>query len=225
MVGALGRHGDEGRHVISVFIVDDHELVRRGLIEVLQLEPDISVVGEAATVQQARSRIAAVRPDVAILDVHLPDGNGVDLCRDLRSDDPSMRCLILTAYDDDEAVIASVIAGASGYVLKDVRGNKLVDSLRTIAGGGSLLDAALVRRVAERLRSEKAGDPRIATLSVREREVLALIAEGLTNREIGAQLDLAEKTIKNYVSGVLSKLGLQRRTQAALLHRDTRPDR
>lgn len=209
--------------MISVFVVDDHELVRRGLIGLLQSEPDVTVVGEAGTVEQARSRIAAVRPDVAILDVHLPDGNGVDLCRDLRSDLPELRCLILTAYDDDEALVASVIAGASGYVLKDVRGTGLVDAVRTVAAGKTLLDAALVRRVGERLRNERRGDPRLALLSVREREVLSLIADGLTNREIGARLSLAEKTIKNYVSGVLSKLGLQRRTQAAILHRDARP--
>jgi two-component system response regulator DevR len=211
--------------MISVFVVDDHELVRRGLIELLQSEPDISVVGEAGTVEQARSRIAAVRPDVAILDVHLPDGNGVDLCRDVRSDDPELKCLILTAYDDDDALIASVIAGASGYVLKNVRGSGLIDALREVAAGRYLLDAALVRRVGERLRDERAGDPRLTLLSVREREVLTLIADGLTNREIGERLSLAEKTIKNYVSGVLSKLGLQHRTQAAILHRDIGPKR
>jgi two-component system response regulator DevR len=211
--------------VISVFLVDDHELVRRGLIELLQSQPDITVVGEAATVEQGRTRIAAVRPDVAILDVHLPDGNGVDLCRDVRSDNPDLRCLILTAYDDDEAVVASVVAGASGYVLKDVRGSGLIDALRAVAAGRSLLDAAQVRRVGERLRSERAGDPRLESLSTREREVLDLIADGLTNREIGERLSLAEKTIKNYVSGVLSKLGLQRRTQAAILQRESRPRR
>lgn len=211
--------------MISVFLVDDHELVRRGLIELLQSQPDITVVGEAATVEQGRTRIAAVRPDVAILDVHLPDGNGVDLCRDVRSDNPDLRCLILTAYDDDEAVVASVVAGASGYVLKDVRGSGLIDALRAVAAGRSLLDAAQVRRVGERLRSERAGDPRLESLSTREREVLDLIADGLTNREIGERLSLAEKTIKNYVSGVLSKLGLQRRTQAAILQRESRPRR
>jgi two-component system response regulator DevR len=211
--------------VISVFLVDDHELVRRGLIELLQSQSDITVVGEAATVEQGRTRIAAVRPDVAILDVHLPDGNGVDLCRDVRSDNPDLRCLILTAYDDDEAVVASVVAGASGYVLKDVRGSGLIDALRAVAAGRSLLDAAQVRRVGERLRSERAGDPRLESLSTREREVLDLIADGLTNREIGERLSLAEKTIKNYVSGVLSKLGLQRRTQAAILQRESRPRR
>ncbi|HEV7956690.1 MAG: DNA-binding response regulator [Microbacteriaceae bacterium] len=211
--------------MISVFLVDDHELVRRGLIELLQSQSDITVVGEAATVEQGRTRIAAVRPDVAILDVHLPDGNGVDLCRDVRSDNPDLRCLILTAYDDDEAVVASVVAGASGYVLKDVRGSGLIDALRAVAAGRSLLDAAQVRRVGERLRSERAGDPRLESLSTREREVLDLIADGLTNREIGERLSLAEKTIKNYVSGVLSKLGLQRRTQAAILQRESRPRR
>lgn len=207
--------------MITVFVLDDHELVRRGLLELLEFEDDITVVGEAATVEQARSRIPSLRPDVAILDVHLPDGSGVDLCREVISANAALRCLILTAYDDDEAVIASVIAGASGYLLKDIRGTKLVDSLRAVAAGHSLLDAALVRRVTDRLRDRDAGDPRLAMLNKRERQVLALIADGLTNREIGAQISLSEKTVKNYVSSVLSKLGLQRRLQAAILHRDT----
>lgn len=206
--------------MISVFVVDDHEMVRRGLIELLRSESDIVVVGEASSIEQARARIGAVGVDVAVLDVRLPDGSGVDLCRDLRSNDDALACLILTAYDDDEALMAAVLAGAAGYVLKDVRGAGLISAVRSVAAGHSLLDAALVRRVADHLRDAEREDPRLELLSAREREVLSLIADGLTNREIGETLSLAEKTIKNYVSGVLSKLGLQRRTQAALLHRD-----
>ncbi len=204
--------------MIRVFLVDDHELVRRGITALLNAEADVEVVGEASTAAQARSRIRATRPDVAILDVRLPDGSGIDVCRDVRSDNPDVRCLILTGYDDDEAINAAVLAGASGYVIKDVRGTGLLDSLRKVAAGRSLIDPLLSRRVVERINQRHQADPRLASLSARERDILPLIAEGLTNREIGQRLTLAEKTVKNYISGLLSKLGLQRRTQAAILH-------
>ncbi|MET4780914.1 response regulator transcription factor [Glaciihabitans sp. UYNi722] len=202
---------------IRVFLVDDHEIVRKGLAGVLDAEPDIEVIGEAATAAQARARIAATLPDVALLDVRLPDGSGIDVCRDIRSRFPQIHCLILTAYDDDEAISAAVIAGAAGYVLKDVRGSGLIESIRKIAAGKVLLDPRLAKRVVQRLESTTSNDPRLGALSARERQILALIADGLTNRQIGENLSLAEKTVKNYVSGLLSKLGLQRRTQAAIL--------
>lgn len=208
--------------MIRVFLVDDHELARRGIAGLLEAESDIEVIGEAGTVAQARSRILATRPDVAVLDVRLPDGSGIDVCRDIRSADPNIQCLMLTAYDDDEAIYAAVIAGAAGYVLKDIRGARLVDSVRRVAEGKNLLDPALTARVVERMRGGAGGDPRLVSLSGRERQIMALIADGLTNREIGLRLSLAEKTVKNYVSGLLSKLGLQRRTQAAVLHLETK---
>ena len=208
--------------MIRVFLLDDHELVRRGLTALLNAEPDIEVVGEAGTAAQARTRIRATRPDVAILDVRLPDGSGIDVCRDVRSEHPDVRCLILTGYDDDEAINAAVLAGASGYVIKDVRGSGLLDSLRAVAAGRSLIDPSLSKRVVERISERHQADPRLASLGAREREILSLIAEGLTNREIGERLALAEKTVKNYISGLLSKLGLQRRTQAAILHLESR---
>ena len=208
---------------ITVFVVDDHELVRRGIVTLLEAEPDVDVVGEAGTAAQARARIAATRPDVAVLDMRLPDGNGIDVCRDVRSDHPDTHCIILTAYDDDDAVSAAVMAGASDYVLKGVRGSVLIDKVRTVAAGKFNLDAALSRRVVERMREEHQHDARLEALTTRESEVLALIAEGLTNRQIGETLALAEKTVKNYVSSLLAKLGLQRRTQAAVLSVETRP--
>jgi two-component system response regulator DevR len=208
--------------MISVFLVDDHELVRRGIVGLLDAEADIEVVGEASTASQARSRILATRPDVAVLDVRLPDGSGIDVCRDVRSAAPDIQCLILTAYDDDEAIYAAVLAGASGYVLKDIRGAGLVESVRAVASGRSLLDPALLSKVAARMRGDEKGDPRFESLNARERQIMALIADGLTNREIGLRLSLAEKTVKNYVSGLLNKLGLQRRTQAAVMHLQSR---
>ena len=208
---------------IRVFLVDDHEIVRRGIADLLNAEPDIDVVGEASSAAQAVGRIAATVPDVAVLDVRLPDGNGIDVCRDIRSQHPEVRCLILTGYDDDEAINAAVLAGASGYVLKDVRGSGLIEAIRTVAAGRSLIAPALSRRVIEKIETESAEDPRLGSLSLRESQILALIADGLTNRQIGVELGLAEKTIKNYVSGLLSKLGLQRRTQAAILRLKQRP--
>lgn len=204
--------------MITVFLVDDHEMVRRGIAGLLETDPDITVVGEASTVSTAVSRIAATKPQVAILDVRLPDGSGVDLCRDIRSVDPSIRCLMLTSYDDDVAIYAAVLAGASGYLMKDVLGANLLEAVRAVAAGRSLLDPTLTKRVLARMEEDAKGDSELASLSARERDILALVGEGLTNREIGVRLSLAEKTIKNYVSVLLSKLGLHRRTQAAVLH-------
>jgi two-component system response regulator DevR len=206
--------------VIRVFLVDDHEIVRRGVADLIEAQPDMEVVGEAATAAEARGRIAAVLPDVAVLDVQLPDGSGIDVCRDLMTSTPSVHCLMLTAFDDDQALYAAVIAGASGYVLKDIRGNGLIESVRFVAGGASLLDPTLKSKAVAGLRAPKHADPRLALLSSREREVLALIADGLSNREIGLSMSLAEKTIKNYVSSLLSKLDLQRRTQAVAVQLD-----
>jgi DNA-binding NarL/FixJ family response regulator len=205
-----------------IFVVDDHEMVRRGVIGLLEAEVDLEVVGEAGSIAQARSRIAATAPDVALLDVRLPDGSGIDLCRDIRSSSPGVHCLILTAYDDEEAMASAVIAGASGYVLKDIRGAGLIDSVRAVAAGRSLLDPALSRRAVELMTEERGSDPRLGSLSRRERQILDLIATGLTNRQIAESLSLAEKTVKNNVSGVLSKLGLERRTQAAIFELESR---
>ena len=214
--------------MITVFLVVDHEVVRRGVRELLEDEPDLTVVGEAATVAQALGRIPATRPQVAVLDVRLPDGDGVTLCRELRARQPELACLILTSFADDQALLDAVLAGAAGYVLKDVRGNDLVQGIRAVAAGGSLLDPRATSVVLARLRSPRLPDP-LATLSEQERRVLTLIGEGLTNREIAVRLLLAEKTVKNYVSNVLAKLGLQRRTQVAVLatelrHRGGAPD-
>lgn len=207
---------------ITVFLVDDHELVRRGVAELLESDPTIRVVGEASSVEQGRGRILATAPRVALLDVRLPDGSGIDLCRDLHSRIPGVQCVMLTAYDDDEAMMSAVIANAAGYVLKDIRGSGLIDVVKRVAAGRSALDPSLVRAVRDRLRDTTVGDPRLATLNPREREVLGLIADGLTNRQIGNRLSLTEKTVKNYVSSLLAKLGLQSRTQAAVLHLEAR---
>jgi DNA-binding NarL/FixJ family response regulator len=198
-----------------VFLLDDHEIVRRGIADLIDAEPDLDVVGEAGTAAQAIGRIAATRPDVAVLDVHLPDGSGIDVCREVRSAHPEVACLILTAFDDDKASYAAVLAGASGYVLKDIRGQGLIDGIRKVARGGSLVDAAMTKRVVTRMQEQKPASPEV-DLTLRERQVLALIADGLTNRQIGERLELAEKTVKNYVSGLLMKLGMERRTQAAV---------
>jgi DNA-binding NarL/FixJ family response regulator len=199
-----------------VFILDDHELVRRGLVDLLGSAPDLEVVGEAATAGQALRRIPAVLPDVAVLDARLPDGSGIEVCRTIRADHPGGRCLILTSYDDDEALYAAVLAGASGYLLKDIVGSSLVEDIRHVARGRSLLDPALTSKLVERLLQPPQDDPMVAGLTPREQDVLALIAEGQTNRQIGEQLGLAEKTVKNYVTAILMKLGMQRRTQAAV---------
>jgi two-component system, NarL family, response regulator DevR len=202
---------------IRVFLVDDHELVRRGIASFLGSAPDLRIVGEAATSAQAMGRIAAVAPDVVLLDVRLPDGSGIDVCRDLRVLSPGVACVMLTAYDDDEAILAAVVAGAAGYIRKDVAGDALLNGIRAAAEGRSLLDPALVKRVTRHLREAQAVDSRFSGLSQREAEVLTLVADGLTNREIAATMALAEKTVKNYVSSLLSKLGLRSRTQAAVL--------
>ena len=202
---------------IRVFLLDDHEVVRRGLRELLESAGDIEVVGESGLAVEATSRIPALRPDVAILDGRLPDGSGIDVCRDIRSVDPSIRALILTSYDDDEALFAAILAGASGYVLKQITGHDLLDTVRRVAAGQSMIDPALTARVLERVRNGAPEASELAGLTEREREILELIAEGLTNRQIGERLFLAEKTVKNYVSSLLAKLGLERRTQAAVL--------
>jgi len=206
-----------------VFLVDDHEIVRRGIADLLDREPDLEVVGEAADATHALGRIAATMPDVAILDVRLPDGDGIELCRDVRSRHPEVRCLMLTAYDDDEAAMSAVLAGAAGYVLKNITGSTLVHDVRAVAAGRSLLHAGVMKRVAAGASVEDRTDPRYGSLNLRERQVLALIAEGRTNRQIGDELELAEKTVKNYVSGLLRKLGLERRTQAAVYQLEHRP--
>ncbi|MEU3764899.1 response regulator transcription factor [Amycolatopsis keratiniphila] len=201
----------------KVFLVDDHEIVRRGLSDLLGSEPDIEISGEAASVSEALTRIPASDTDIAVLDVRLPDGNGIELCRDLLSTQPNLRCLMLTSYADDEALFTAIMAGASGFVLKQVLGNDLVSAIRTIAGGGSLLDSRTTAALMNRIRRESDHNDPTAGLSEQERTVFELIGEGLTNREIGERMFLAEKTIKNYVSRILSKLGIQRRTQAAVL--------
>ena len=203
--------------MIRVFLLDDHEVVRRGLRELLESAGDIVVVGESGLAAEAAARIPALRPDVAILDGRLPDGSGIDVCRDVRSVDPSINALILTSYDDDDALFAAILAGASGYVLKQITGHDLLDTVRRVAAGQQLIDPALTARVLERVRSGAPTQPELADLTDREREILGLIAEGLTNRQIGERLFLAEKTVKNYVSSLLAKLGLERRTQAAVL--------
>lgn len=209
--------------MIEVFLVDDHEVVRRGVADLIRTQSDLDIVGEAGTIRQARGRIEATRPDVAVLDVRLPDGSGIDLCRDIRSRVPDVKCLILTAYDDDAAVRAAVMAGASGYVLKDIAGTRLLDAVRAVSTGRSLLDPSLARQAAAQIRERAdVDDPRLGSLGLRERQILRLIADGLTNRQIGEKLGIAEKTVKNYVSSLLSKLGLERRTQAAVFHLEHR---
>lgn len=205
---------------ISVFLLDDHEVVREGLRTVLEGGGEIEVVGEAGTVAEALARIPAARPQVAILDVRLPDGEGISVCREIRALlDPPPACLMLTSYSDDEALFGAILAGAAGYLLKQVSGNDLVAAVRTVAGGGSLLSREATARVMDRLRGTEGGDaadPRYSSLTPQEQKVLDLIAEGMTNRQIGRRLCLAEKTVKNYVSSVLHKLGLSRRTEAAV---------
>jgi two-component system response regulator DevR len=202
--------------VTRIFLLDDHEIVRRGLADLLNSVADFEVVGEAGTVAEALRRMPAVNPDVAILDGRLPDGSGIEVCRIVREAQPSVRCLILTSYDDDEAIFAAVLAGAAGYVLKQIRGSNLIEAVRQVAAGQSLLDPSVTARVLQRIREGKQEDARLAALNAQERKILILIAEGLTNRQIGERLFLAEKTVKNNVSSLLAKLGMQRRTQAAV---------
>jgi DNA-binding NarL/FixJ family response regulator len=201
---------------IRVFLLDDHELVRAGVRDLIETDGDIEVVGEAGTVDEAIRRVPATRPDVAILDVRLPDGNGVEACREIRSSHPEVRCLMLTSYSDDDALFDAIMAGASGYLLKQVRSNDLIDSVRRVAAGQSLLDPALTATVLERMRNPPQQDEQLKRLTEQERRILDLLAEGLTNRQIGERLFLAEKTVKNYVSNLLLKLGMHRRTEAAV---------
>ena len=208
---------EEDRGQITVFLLDDHEIVRRGVSDLLEAEPDITVIGEAGTAESALARIPALKPDVAVLDVRLPDGDGVTVCREIRSKMPDVACLMLTSFGDDEALFDAIMAGASGYVLKQIRGTDLVDAVRRVAGGQSLLDPEAASRVMRRMREQAQRSDPLSGLTDQERRILEFIAEGLTNREIAGRMFLAEKTVKNYVSSLLAKLGLERRTQAAVL--------
>jgi two-component system, NarL family, response regulator DevR len=202
--------------MVRVFVLDDHDIVRRGLTHMFERESDIEVVGEAATAEEALSRIPPTRPDVALLDVRLPDGDGVEVCREIRSRHPEIQCLMLTSFSDDDALFDAIMAGASGFLLKQVKSEEIVQAVRFVANGQSLLDPAVTGRVLERLRKGPEEDERLATLSPQERNILELIADGLTNRQIASKIHLAEKTVKNYVSNLLTKLGMERRTQAAV---------
>jgi len=201
---------------IRVFLLDDHEVVRRGVRELLEAEDDIVVVGEADRAELALARIPPTRPDVALLDVRLPDGDGVEVCREVRSRHPEIACVMLTSFSDDDALVQAVLAGAAGYLLKQLRGTDIVDAVRRTARGESLLDPAMTERLLARFRRPTEADERLARLTPQERRILELIADGLTNRQIAAEMHLAEKTIKNYVSSLLAKLGMERRTQAAV---------
>ncbi len=206
----------EGAPLVRVFLVDDHEVVRRGLIDLLGTDPDLDVVGEAGSVAEAMTRIPAVRPDVAVLDIRLPDGNGIELCRDLLSRMPELRCLMLTSYTSDEAMLNAILAGASGYVIKDIKGMELARAVKDVGAGRSLLDNRAAAALMAKLRgSDDKPDP-LSGLTDQELTLLSLIGEGLTNKQIADRMFLAEKTVKNYVSRLLAKLGMQRRTQAAV---------
>ncbi|MFE0465212.1 response regulator [Kitasatospora sp. NPDC058965] len=212
-----GAHGGTG-DAVRVFLLDDHEVVRRGVHDLLDSEPGLTVVGEAGTAEQALARVPALRPDVAVLDMRLPDGDGVTVCRELRSRLPGLACLILTSFDDEEALLDSIMAGAAGYVLKQISGTDLVAAVRTVASGQSMLDPGATTRLMARLRGETAAPAQpFPQLTDREREILAMVGEGLTNRQIGERLYLAEKTVKNHISRLLAKLGVERRVQAAVL--------
>ncbi|GAA4147348.1 response regulator transcription factor [Actinomadura keratinilytica] len=203
--------------IIRVFLLDDHEVVRRGVAALLSAEDDIEIVGEAGSAEQALARIPAARPHVAVLDVRLPDGDGVSVCREIRSRQPEIACLMLTSFDDEDALFDAVMAGAAGYVLKQIHGSDLVGAVRTVASGQSLLDPRSTQRMLQRLRERQERKDPLAALSDQERQILELIGEGLTNRQIGERMFLAEKTVKNYVSNLFAKLGMSRRTQAAAL--------
>jgi two-component system, NarL family, response regulator DevR len=202
--------------MVRVFLLDDHDIVRRGLAHLFETQADIELVGEAGTAEEALSRIPPTRPDVALLDVRLPDGDGVEVCREIRSRYPEIHCLMLTSFADDEALFDAIMAGASGYLLKQVKSDEIVEAVRLVAKGESLLDPAVTGSVLERLRKGPEEDERLAKLTSQERNILELIADGLTNRQISEQIHLAEKTVKNYVSNLLTKLGMERRTQAAV---------
>ncbi|GAB2666932.1 response regulator [Nocardia goodfellowii] len=203
--------------MLKVFLVDDHEIVRRGLIDLLESDPELSVIGEAGDVAQAMAGIRALRPDVAVLDVRLPDGNGIELCRDLLAENDGLRCLILTSYTDEHAMLDAILAGAGGYVVKNIKGMELAEAIKAVGSGRSLLDTRAAAALKARLRSSTENDGPLAGLTDQERRLLALLGEGLTNRQIAARMFLAEKTVKNYVSRLLAKLGMERRTQAAVL--------
>ncbi|MCW2639075.1 MAG: two component transcriptional regulator, luxr family protein [Dactylosporangium sp.] len=203
--------------MIRVYLLDDHEVVRRGLRDLLEAEGDLVVVGESGSAVDAGHRIPALRPQVAVLDARLPDGTGIDVCREIRSVDPTIQALILTSFEDDEALFAAIMAGAAGYVLKQIKGTDLVDAVRRVAAGQSLLDPAVTARVLDRIRRGPEQPDELKGLTEQERRILSLVAEGLTNREIAQRMFLSEKTIKNYVSSLLAKLGMERRTQAAVL--------
>lgn len=213
------------RQTVRIFLLDDHEVVRQGIAELLEDVDGFEVVGEAGTVAEALPRILAARPDVAVLDMRLPDGNGIDVCRDVRATLPDTHCLILTSYDDQDALLASVLAGASGYVRKEVRAAALIDAIRQAALGRSLMDPALIVKVVQSAQQVPQTNDQLAALTERERQVLDLIAEGLTNRQIGERMFLSDKTVKNYVSSLLNKLGMQRRTQAAVFAAELGKDR
>lgn len=202
--------------MIRVFLLDDHEIVRRGVRDLLEAAGDIEVVGEAGTAEEALGRIPATNPDVAVLDVRLPDGNGVEVCREIRSRRPEIQCLMLTSFSDDEALFDAIMAGAAGYVLKQIRSSDLVEAIRKVAAGESLLDPRSTQKVLERLREGEEQDERLKHLTDQERRILALLADGLTNRQIADAMYLAEKTVKNYVSNLLTKMGMSRRTEAAV---------
>ncbi|HZE14800.1 MAG TPA: response regulator transcription factor [Mycobacterium sp.] len=202
--------------MVKVFLVDDHEVVRRGLVGLLSSDPELEVIGEAGSAAQALARIPALQPDVAVLDVRLPDGNGIELCRDLLSAMPELRCLMLTSYTSDEAMLDAILAGASGYVVKDIKGMELAQAIKDVGAGRSLLDNRAAAALMSKLRGEAERSDPLSGLTQQERALLELLAEGLTNREIAARMFLAEKTVKNYVSRLLAKLGMQRRTQAAV---------
>jgi DNA-binding NarL/FixJ family response regulator len=211
--------------VLTVFLVDDHEVVRRGVGDMLDEEEDLTVVGQAGSVAEALARIPALRPDIAVLDMRLPDGNGVELCRELRSRMPTLNCLILTSYTDEQAMLDAILAGAGGYVIKDIKGMELVSAVRTVGSGRSLLDTRAAAALMSKIRAEAQDPGPLAGLTEQERVVLDLIGQGMTNRQIGERMFLAEKTVKNYVSSVLAKLGMQRRTQVAVLATELRDQR
>jgi two-component system, NarL family, response regulator DevR len=218
MIGENRRLDTTGKGVamVTVFLVDDHEVVRRGLIDLLGADPDLDVIGEAGTVAEAMARIPALRPDVAVLDVRLPDGNGIELCRDLLSRLPGLRCLMLTSFTSDEAMLDAILAGASGFVVKDIKGMELAKAIKDVGAGRSLLDNRAAAALMAKLREAPAAADPLGALTAQERILLDLLGEGLTNRQIAARMFLAEKTVKNYVSRLLAKLGMQRRTQAAV---------
>ncbi|ACV78388.1 response regulator [Nakamurella multipartita] len=211
--------------MLTVFLVDDHEVVRRGVGDMLDEEEDLTVVGQAGSVAEALARIPALRPDIAVLDMRLPDGNGVELCRELRSRMPTLNCLILTSYTDEQAMLDAILAGAGGYVIKDIKGMELVSAVRTVGSGRSLLDTRAAAALMSKIRAEAQDPGPLAGLTEQERVVLDLIGQGMTNRQIGERMFLAEKTVKNYVSSVLAKLGMQRRTQVAVLATELRDQR